>query len=73
VEKNNDKSIEGKWTEEENLKYILFMDYHSKVFISKEKRKYFCIDSGLRGFSSLSAIFWQPEPRGSAEATSRRS
>lgn len=40
VEKFNKNSIEGKWTEEENLKYILYMDYHYKIFVSKEKRKY---------------------------------
>lgn len=35
VEKLSLNSIGGKWSEEENLKYILYMDYHSKIFISK--------------------------------------
>ena len=53
VEKNNEKNIEGKWTEEENLKYVVFMDYHSKVFMYKEKRKYHFTYLGLNAFSSL--------------------
>lgn len=40
IEKLAKNSIEGKWTEEEKLKYILYMDYHYKIFVSKKKRKY---------------------------------
>ena len=32
-------SFEGKWTEDENVRYVLFMAYHTAIFSSKEKRK----------------------------------
>ncbi len=32
-------SLEGKWTLDENVKYVLFMDYYTPIFSSKEKRK----------------------------------
>ena len=35
----NDPTYAGKWTEGENIKYVVFMDYHKNIFISKEKRK----------------------------------
>jgi hypothetical protein len=38
-ERDQNSSIEGKWTKEENVKYVLFMDYHTTIFSSKEKRK----------------------------------
>lgn len=34
------ETIEGKWSEEESIKYALFIDCHPQIFSSKEKRKY---------------------------------
>jgi len=53
AEKQGTNSIEGKWTEDESLKYILFMDHHYKIFVSKEKRKYLFFNLDLNVYSKL--------------------
>ncbi len=64
IEKAVENSVEGKWTEEENLRYALFMDFHSKIFLSKEKRKYFLLYfRSTRIFKTLSKFLSTRTPR----------
>jgi hypothetical protein len=35
----NGEIVEGKWDDQSNLLFIVFIDFHSKIFSSKEKRK----------------------------------
>lgn len=42
---------EGKWSEEENLSFCIFVHYFQDIFSSKHKRKYFCWDLESARFS----------------------
>lgn len=72
-ERDQNSSIEGKWTKEENVKYVLFMDYHTTIFSSKEKRKYLSSKVGLSEFSSRLLPSWEPERLANVGATFKRS
>jgi hypothetical protein len=73
LEKTNKNTVEGKWTDEEHLKYVLFMIYHLKTFVSKEKRKYPNLYLGPPESSRLSQNSSAHAHPDSAGATSRRS
>ena len=39
VEGDSKEVIEGKWNEDENLKFVIFIHYYQDIFSSKHKRK----------------------------------
>ena len=38
-DEENREGIEGKWNDEENLKFVIFVNYYQDIFSSKYKRK----------------------------------
>ena len=35
----NKEVVEGKWNDEENLKFVIFVNYYQDIFSSRHKRK----------------------------------
>ena len=35
----NKEVVEGKWNDDENLKFIIFVNYYQEIFSSRHKRK----------------------------------
>lgn len=50
---NSSKELDlniGKWTNEENLKYAIFMDFHKQKLASRQKKKYKLFNLGISKF-----------------------
>jgi hypothetical protein len=64
---------EGKWEDDQNLKFIVFIDFYAKIFSSKHKRKYsILLNSDPKKYSSHCRNILEIELLHNAEAITKR-
>jgi hypothetical protein len=39
LEEGSKEVVEGKWNDDENLKFVIFVNYYQDIFASRHKRK----------------------------------